>query len=311
MRIAVLGAGGVGGYFGGRLAQAGEQVVFIARGEHLQAMQANGLRVESVSGDFTVHPVQATDDPTQLEPVEAVLVAVKAWQVSEAAQLIKPVVGDQTMVIPLSNGVEAPEQLIEVLGSQAVLGGLCRISSFIDSPGLIRHVGIEPSVVFGELDGQVSRRVERLKEAFVRAGVNVRVSSNVRGEMWEKFLFIVGVSGVSAVTRAPIGVLRTTPETRALLEQVLIEVVAVGQACGIALSEEHKAKILELIDSLPEETVPSMQRDILLGKPSELDYQTGAVVRMGREYDLRIAANEFLYAALLPQERRARGELQF
>lgn len=311
MRVAVIGAGGVGGYFGGRLAQAGEEVVFIARGEHLQAMQANGLRVESVAGDFWLNPINVLEDPAHAGPVDAVLVAVKAWQVSEAAHLIRPVVTPETMVVPLGNGVEAPEQLIEVLGTEPVLGGLCRISSFIVAPGHIRHTGIEPRVVFGDLDGRERPRVDHLREAFARAGVNARVSSCIWQEIWEKFLFIVGISGVGAITRAPVGVFRATPQARALLEQTLAEGIAVGQACEISLSEEHKSKILQLIDGLPGETIASMQRDILLGKPSELEYQTGAVVRLGRNHNIQTPANEFVYAALLPQEQRARGEVQF
>lgn len=311
MRVAVIGAGGVGGYFGGRLAQAGEEVVFIARGENLQVMQANGLRVESVKGDFTINPVQVVGDPSQASPVEAVLVAVKAWQVSEAAHLIKPIVKPETMVVPLGNGVEAPEQLVEVLGPEPVLGGLCRISSYIVAPGHIQHIGIEPRVVFGELDGLESRRADSLREAFAGAGVNARVSSEIRQEMWEKFLFIVGISGVGAVTRAPVGIFRATAQARALLEQALAEVIAVGQACGISLSEGHLAKTLQLIDGLPEETIASMQRDILLGKPSELEHQTGTVVRLGRNFNIHTPANDFLYAALLPQEMKARGQVQF
>jgi 2-dehydropantoate 2-reductase len=310
MRVAVVGTGGVGGYFGGRLAQAGQQVVFIARGEHLRALQSTGLRVESILGDFSINPVQAVEDPAQAGPVEVVLVAVKAWQVSEAAELIKPVVTPETMVIPLGNGVEAPEHLIAALGPEPVLGGLCRISSFIAAPGHIRHTGIEPIVVFGELDRD-SQRAVSLQEAFVQAGVNARVSSDIRQEMWEKFLFIVGLSGVGAVTRAPAGIIRTVPESRGLLEQVLSEVISVGQACGISLGAEHRARTLQVIDGLPGETLASMQRDILEGKPSELEYQTGAVVRLGRTHHVPTPANEFLYAALLPQERRARGEVEF
>jgi len=311
LRVAVIGAGGVGGYFGGRLAMAGEEVIFIARGEHLQAMQSFGLRVESLLGDFWLRPVSAVEDPEQVGPVDAILVAVKAWQLSEAVRRITPIVGQQTMVIPLQNGVEAPEQLVDLLGHEPVLGGLCRITSFIAAPGHICHTGIEPRLIFGELDGRDSSRAERLRAAFAGARVNTRVSNDIRREMWEKFLFIVGISGVGAITRAPAGVFRALPQTRVLLEQVLAEVIAVAQAIGISLDEQSRASTLDLIDSLPEDTVASMQRDILLGKPSELESHAGAVVRLGKEHGIPTPANAFLFAALLPQEQRARGQAQF
>jgi 2-dehydropantoate 2-reductase len=271
-------------------------------------MQADGLRVESVRGDFYLNPVHAVEDPAQIGPVEAVLVAVKAWQVSEVASQIRPLVGQETIVIPLENGVEAPDQLIEALGRRPVLGGLCRITSFIAAPGHIRHTGIEPTVVFGELEGGDSPRAEPLLAAFARAGVNARVSAEIRREIWQKFLFIVAISGVGAVTRASIGVVRSLPATRALLEQVLEEVIAVARAGGVKLDETDKVQILQLIDGLPQDTIASMQRDILQGKPSELEYQTGTVVRLGAAFGVPVPANAFLYAVLLPQERLARGE---
>jgi len=218
MRIAVFGTGGVGGYFGGRLAQAGEEVTFIARGAHLQAICEQGLRVESPKGHFTVHPARATSDPDEVGPVDYVLVGVKAWQVPEAARAIAPMVGEGTAVIPLQNGVEAPGQLSAVLGAEHVLGGLCQISALVAGPGLIRHVGIEPYIAFGELEGQgPSTRAERLRAAFERAGVNAEIPKDIQAALWNKYLFIAAFSGVGAVTRAPIGVIRSLPETRALL----------------------------------------------------------------------------------------------
>jgi len=324
MRVAVYGAGGVGGYFGGRLAQAGEEVVFIARGEHLQAMRSYGLRVDSILGDF-VQPVQATDDPAQAGPVDAVLVAVKAWQVPEAAQAMRPLVGPDTFIVPLQNGVEAPAQLAAALGAEHVLGGLCRIVSLIAAPGHIRHVGLTPSVAFGELSWAETRfsalrkilvsdpgRVERLRHAFARAqGLTVEIPADIQAAMWEKFLFIASLGGVGAVTRAPAGVLCSLPETRQLLEQAMQEVLSVARARGIALPDDVVARTMAYVDRLAPATTASMQRDIVEGRPSELAAQNGAVARLGEEVGVATPAHSFIYSSLLPAELRARGELQF
>lgn len=307
MRIAVFGAGAVGGYFGGRLAQAGEEVIFIARGEHLQAMRRQGLQVESILGDFHLYPVQATDDPAQVGPVDVVLVGVKAWQVPEAARAMRPLVGPESFVVPLQNGVEAPDQLAAVLGPEHVLGGLCKIFSARVGPGRIRHAGAEPYIAFGELDNRPSERAERLRQAFLRAGVKAEVPPDIQAAMWEKFLFIASLGGVGAVTRAPVGVLRSLPQTRQMLLQAMEEIVAVAQARGIALAGDAVDRAMAFVDSLPPGATASMQRDILEGRPSELEAQNGAVVRLGREVGVATPLHTFLYHSLLPQERRARG----
>jgi 2-dehydropantoate 2-reductase len=312
MRIAVFGTGAVGGYFGGRLAQAGEEVIFIARGEHLQALRSHGLQVDSVKGDFVVQPVQATDDPAQVGVVDVALVGVKAWQVPEAAQAMRPMVGPDTFVVPLQNGVEAPTQLATVLGAQHVLGGLCKIISFILGPGHIRHAGIEPYVAFGELDNQASERAEGLRQAFARAaGVTVEIPPDIQVAMWDKFLFIASFSGVGAVTRAPAGVLRSVPETRQLLEQAMREIFAVARAREIALPGDLVEQTMAVVDGLPPDGTASMQRDIMEGRPSELASQNGAVVRLGQEAGIATPLHHFIYHSLLPLELRARGQVQF
>lgn len=309
MRIAVFGTGGVGGYFGGRLAQAGEEVVFIARGEHLKAIRQNGLWVDSIAGDFVIHPAQATDNPAEVGAVDAVLVTVKAWQVSEAAEAMKPMIGAKTLVIPLENGVDASDQLAAILGAGHVLGGLCHISVFVEGPGHIRHVAIQPHIAFGELDGQPSERVERLRQTFARAqGLAVEVSADIRVVLWEKFLFIAAISGVGAVTRQPAGVIRSVAETRDMLLRAMEEVAAVAEARGIALSPGIVQKTMAFIDNMPSATMASMQRDIIEGRPSELDAQNGAVVRLGREAGIPTPTHEFIYASLLPGELKARGK---
>ena len=312
MRIAVFGAGGVGGYFGGRLAQAGEDVVFIARGDHLKAMLKQGLQVDSVKGDFLVKPVQATDDPAQVGIVDVVLVCVKAWQVPDAAQALRPMVGPQTFVVPLQNGVEAPSQLAAVLGQEHVLGGLCGLITFVLEPGRICHAGADPFIRFGELDNRPSERVEELRQAFDRAsGLTVEVPPDIRVALWQKFLFINAWSGMGAVTRAPIGVFRSQPGTRQMLEQMVSEIYNVGRAQNIALPDEAIEKTMEFLDTLPPDGTASMQRDIMNGKPSELEAQNGAVVRMGQQVRVETPINAFIYHSLLPMEMRARGELQF
>lgn len=312
MRIALFGTGGVGGYFGGRLAQAGEDVVFIARGRHLQAMREDGLRVDSILGDFGVLPVQATDNPAEVGQVDAILVAVKAWQVPEAAEAMRPMVGPETFVVPLLNGVEAPAQLAAVLGQAHVLGGLCRIISYIAGPGHIHHTGIDPYIAFGELDRGYSERVERLHAVLAGAqGLTVDVPADIQVAMWRKFLLIAPWSGMGAVTRAPIGVFRSLPETRLMLKQAMAEVAAVARARDIALPDGLVEQTMAFVDGLPADGTASMQRDIIEGRPSELEAQNGAVVRLGREADVVTPVNAFIYHSLLPLELRARGRIHF
>jgi 2-dehydropantoate 2-reductase len=311
MRIAVVGVGGVGGYFGGRLVQAGEEIIFLARGEHLRALHAHGLHVESIKGDYTIHPVQATDDPAEVGIVDVVMLGVKAWQVREAAQTIRPLIGPETCVVTLQNGVEAPGHVAEVLGVQHVLGGLCGLIAFIVAPGHIRHAGAEPFVRFGELDNRASLRAERLRQAFVRAGVQVDIPSDIHVALWMKLLFITPWSGIGAVTRAPVGVWRSLSETRAMVTRCLQEITAVARAQAIALPEDAVEQTWTLYETLPPGGTASLQRDMLAGRPSELEAQIGVVVRLGRQGAVPTPTHTFLYSSLLPLESRARGQVEF
>ncbi len=311
MRIAIYGSGSVGGYFGGKLAQAGEDVTFIARGTHLEAIRRNGLRVESIQGDFLISPAWAEDDSTKVGRVDVVIVGVKAWDVPRAAEAVRPLVGPATIVVPLENGVDAPGQLAAVLDTAGeaphVLGGLCRIVSLVAAPGVIRHAGMEPYIAFNRIDGQPDERVERLRDAFVRAGVTVEVPADITAALWAKFAFIAAFGGVGAVTRAPAGALRGIPETRRMLEAAIREVEAVARARGVALAGDIFARTLAQVDGLPANATASMQRDIMEGRPSELESQNGAIMRLGRESGVSTPAHDFIYASLLPQEGRARG----
>ena len=311
MRIAVLGAGAVGGYFGGRLSQAGEDVVFIARGAHLDAMLTHGLRVDSINGDFALQPVQATDDPSKVGAVDLVLVGVKAWQVSQVAQSMRPMIGPQTFVVPLQNGLEAPAQLAEILGGQHVLGGLCGLFCYLAGPGHIVHAGVDPFVKFGELDNHRSQRVERLLDKFHRAGVKAEIPPDIQVAMWMKFLSIAVWSGMGAVTRAPVGIWRSLPETRRMAECSLQEIIAIAAARDISLPENAMESIMSTYDNLASQSTASMQRDVMEGRPSELEAQIGAVVRLGRETNVATPQHAFIYGSLLPMELRARGQLQF
>jgi 2-dehydropantoate 2-reductase len=311
MRVVVYGTGGAGGYFGAQLALAGEQVTFVARGDHLRALRATGLRLETPKGDTVIHPVEATDDPATLTGADAVLVGVKAWQVADAARALKPIVGPGTCVVPLQNGVEAASQLSSVLGADHVLGGLCGTLSRVAGPGHIRSAGGQNFIKFGELDDRPSERVERLRGAFARAAVSVEVPSNIVKALWDKFLMVTSFGGVGAITRAPMGVMRSVPETRRLLEQCLGEVVAVARARKIAMAPAMVADTMTFFDSLPPGATTSLQRDIVDGKPSELEYWTGAVVRLGREAQVATPTHAHIYDCLLPQELRARGSIAF
>jgi 2-dehydropantoate 2-reductase len=308
VRLAIFGTGGVGGYFGGRLAQAGQDVVFIARGAHLDAMRREGLQVESIAGDFVLRPAQATDSPATVGQVDAVLVGVKAWQVSDAARAMGPMLGPKTVVVPLTNGVEAADQLAEVIGPERVLGGLCRILSYVAGPGRIRHAGVEPQIEVGERDRSKSERVAALCAAFDGAiGVKVVVPDDIETALWEKFLFIAPLSGVGAVAREPVGSFRHVPKMRTMLEGAMQEVFVLARARRVTLPADAVERTLAYVDGLPESTTASMQRDIMEGRPSELENQTGAIVRLARAAGIPAPVNEHIYRELLTSEQHARA----
>jgi 2-dehydropantoate 2-reductase len=309
MRIAVFGTGGAGGYFGAQLALAGESVIFIARGAHLNAIRSGGLRLETPKGATVIHPAEATDTPAQVTDIDAVLIGVKAWQATEAAHAIRPMIGPATVVVPLQNGVEAASQLAAVLGTDHVLAGLCGTLSWVAGPGHIRSVGGNNFIKFGELDNRRSERVERLYRAFARAGVAVEVPPDILRALWDKFLMVTSFGGVGAITRAPIGVIRAIPETRRLLEKGMQEVLAVARARRVSMTDSTVADTMTVLDGLPAAGTTSLQRDIVEGKPSELEYWNGAVVRLGREMNVSTPLHEFIYHCLLPQELKARGKI--
>jgi 2-dehydropantoate 2-reductase len=311
MRVAVVGTGGVGGYFGARLAQAGADVTFVARGEHLAAIRAHGLRVDSVHGDVWIRPARAAATPSEIGVVDAVLLGVKTWQVAEVAPALTPLLGKDTFVVPLQNGVETAAVLVEALGVQHVVGGVCGGFCFIAAPGHIRHIGGATFIKFGELDGRKTERTEALRATFARANVDVAVPDDIRVALWEKLMLVVPFGSVGAVARAPIGVMMTVPETRALIERGVAEVAAVAQAHGVPLGADGPARTIEVLASLTPTGTSSLQRDVGAGKPSELDAWTGAVVRLGAARGVPTPLHSFVYGSLLPLERRARGHESF
>jgi 2-dehydropantoate 2-reductase len=298
MKMCVIGSGGVGGYFGGRLAAAGTEVTFVARGPHLAALRANGLRVESALGSIHVDPVRATDDPAALGPCDLVVIAVKLWSTADAVEAAAPLMGDDSAIVSLQNGVEAVPLLCRRFGRERVLGGVAQISAVIESPGVIRHNGTIQRLVFGELDGRRSPRIEAFLAACLGAGIDALVSDDIERAIWEKFVFLVGLSGMTTLIRCPIGPIRENPTTRALLLQVMSEAAALGRARGISLPDDCAARQLAFMDMLPGDLVSSMLGDLRRGNPLELAWLSGTVARAAEELGISAPANSFIRAAL-------------
>jgi len=306
MKIVVMGSGGVGGYYGALLASQGKDVTFIARGEHLRAMQEKGLQVYSVHGDLLIHPVKATDDPAQLGTADLVLFCTKTYSTEEAAALIKPIIGEHTTVLSLQNGVEAYEKLGELLGAEHVLPGATWISSAVESPGVIRQVSLFRRIALGELDGSVSGRAQAVVDVFEGTGADVRISDVILTTLWTKFIFIAIASSMGPLTRLTIGQYRTVPETRAMMQSLLGEVKAVSDAVGAGLQDDIVEKTMGFVDMAEPGIKPSMQLDVEAGKPSELDSLVGVIGRKGRALGIPTPTFDMVMAVLLPVDKVAR-----
>ena len=291
MKIAVMGSGGVGGYFGARLARAGCDVAFIARGAHLAAMREHGLIVESELGDIHLPKVRVTDDPGTLEPVDLVLFSVKLWDTEAAAGSIAPLIGPDTGIVSFQNGVQKDDILRRVFGEKAVMGGVAYIATKIGRPGVIKHTGTMQRLVFGEYDGRRSARAEALLEACQRGSINAELSGDIRREIWEKFVFLVGLSGTTTTMRLPIGPIRANAQTRAFLLDIMQEVVAVGRSHGVALAADYAETRLAFCDGLPADMASSMHHDLEGGKPLELAWLSGGVVELGKAAGVPTPAN--------------------
>jgi len=302
-----MGSGGIGGYYGGLLARAGHDVTFIARGAHLAALRTDGLQVKSVHGDFDIAPAQATDTPAEVGLVDLVMVCVKTPDTEQAAQAIQPMVGPDTTVMSLQNGIDATERIGAIVGMEHVVGGATWISSAIDESGIVQQFSQFRRIVLGELDGQVTPRVRAIVGAFEGTGVAVEIAENILKTLWTKFVFISSISGVGSLTRLEIGEYRDVPETRVLLVGLMREVEAVARASGVALDADVVEQALTIVDQAAPNIKPSMQRDVESGRRSELESLIGVVGRKGRELGVPTPAADAVYAALLPVELKARS----
>lgn len=300
MHIAVMGTGGVGGYFGGRLAEAGEDVSFIARGAHLEALTTRGLRIHSPKGDLHLPRVRASADPAALGKADVVLFTVKMYDVASAAEFIRPLISPDTVVITLQNGVEAVEMVSEAVGRAQVAGGVAYVAAVISEPGVIKHTALD-KLIFGELNGGVSERLMRFKQACDRTNFQSELSQRIEVDLWSKFSRLSVFSGMTSVTRSPIGVLRSDPELFAMLKAACEETVAVGRAKGVPLPDTVMSEILEMVNNLPFQAKASMLEDLERGKRLELPWLSGAVVRLGQEVGVQTPIHRFIATVLRPQ----------
>ena len=281
MRIAILGVGGLGGYFGGRLAKAGADVAFLARGRNLAALRNDGLRIRSQLGDLHLSNVVATDDPATLGRVDLVIIAVKLWDTQEATREIAPLIEGGAGVVSFQNGVEKDDVLRREFGDEPVIGGVGYIAASLAEPGVVAHTGKMQRLVFGEYDGTRSARVEAFLQACRDANIDSELSHDIKRAIWEKFVFLVGLSGATASMRAPIGPIRSNPKSRAFLLDAMREVVAVGRALGVRLAEDFAEDRLAFCDGLPPEMVASMNVDLVAGRRLESPWLSGAIVKLG------------------------------
>ena len=302
-----MGTGGVGGYYGGLLSQKGQEVMFIARGAHLQAMREKGLQVKSVHGDFLVSPAKATDDPWEVGPVDLILFCTKTYHTDIAAQAIKPMVGKDTVVVPLQNGIDAADRIGAYVGKEHLVGGVTWLSAAIEAPGVIGQYSQFRRVVLGEFDGKMTARLAAIYETLQAASITVELSDDILKVLWTKFVFISSTSALGSLTRATIGGYRQVPETREVLTDALGEVAAVAQARGVKLDGDIVSKTLEFIDNASPDMITSMQRDVEAGRASELESMIGVVPRLGRQAGVSTPVMRLAYALLKPGNLKVQG----
>jgi 2-dehydropantoate 2-reductase len=300
MRIAVIGAGGVGGYFGAKLAAGGNDVVFVARGAHLAAMRANGLRVESAGGDIVLPQVIATDDPSSLAPVDVVMFCVKLWDVEQSATQIAPLVARGGVVIPFQNGIDSHEVLARVLGAGHVLGGVAYIAASIRAPGVIAHVGSMARLRVGAFDEALADRARAFVGASRAAGVDAELAPDIRRALWEKFIFLGALSGLTCLARQPLGIVRSDPELRATFEAAVRETIAVAATKGVAFPGDFAARQLRTLDGLPAEMRSSMLGDLIAGHRLEAPWLCGRVAQLATQAGIGAPVNATIYAGLKP-----------
>jgi len=302
MRIAVMGTGGMGGYYGGLLAATGQDVTFIARGSHLQAIQDRGLRLNGPRGNIHVTPAKATDDPVTVGPVDVVLFCVKLYAAEQAAAAIKPMLRPGTMVISLMNGVDGPERIAGVIGPGHALGGAAYASAKIEEPGVVSYQSEMSKLVYGELDGTISERALAFKQACTGTGFDAEVSDNIERTLWQKFVLLATNAALTTITRKPAAAVYSDPDLKALAIALMQEVVAVGAAKGIILPDDTIEKSIAITSTFPPGMYASMYHDLAAGKPMELSSFSGLIARLGRELGVPAPHHSTIYACLKPYE---------
>jgi len=305
MKIAIVGTGGVGGYYGALLARAGQDVTFIARGAHLKAIKESGLHIKSVHGDFTLFPAKATDNPAEVGPVDLILFTVKTYQTDDAVRQMMPMVGKDTLIVPFQNGIESADRIGAVAGMEHMLGGTTWIYATLESPGVIGHYSQFHRIAVGELDGKETPRLKAVIDVLRTSGATIEMSDNILKIFWTKFVFISAISAMGCLTRVTIGEYRSVPETRAMLTAAVAEVAAVGRSKGIALDPDVVEKTIAFIDSGAPGMKPSMQRDVEAGRVSELESMIGIVVRLGEARKVPTPVMGFVYGMLKPGQLAA------
>ena len=308
MKITVMGTGGVGGYFGARLANAGHDVAFIARGSHLKALKDNGLTIYSELGNLTINPIKVGDNPAEFGEADIILFCVKAYDTQSAANLIKPIMSANTGVIPFLNGIGHIEILKETLGENSVLGGVANISALIEKPGVIRHFSTMQILRVGELDGTPSTRVKQFREACGDAAIDCPVPENIERELWQKIVMICTLAGANCITRLPLGACRTNPQTRELMVNLATEAVAVAKSLNISLPKNQVDLTMELLDALPRTMKASILAALERGEKLEASALNGAIERLGRETQIDTPSHRAVYAALSPHENGTPNE---
>jgi 2-dehydropantoate 2-reductase len=300
MRIAVFGTGGVGGYFGAKLARGGNDVAFVARGAHLAAMRANGLRVESAGGDIELPKAVVTDDPSSLAPVDAVLFCVKLWDVEEAARQVVPLLAGGGVVIPFQNGIDSPDVLRRIVGDSHVLGGVAYIAATIRAPGVIAHTGSMARLRVGAFGDHLADRAQAFVHACTSAGIDAEFAGDIGRAIWEKFVFLTALSGVTALSRQPVGGVRSDPDLRVAFEAAMKETVALARARSVALADDFLPRRMRALDGLPAEMRSSMQNDLLAGRRLEAPWLCGRVAGLATQAGIDAPVNATIYAGLKP-----------
>jgi 2-dehydropantoate 2-reductase len=307
MKIMIMGSGGMGAYYGGLLAQTGNDVTFIARGAHLEALRTSGLQVKSIHGDFSIAPAKATGDPAEVGPADLILFCVKTYHTDEAVQAIRPAMDPRTSVLSLQNGIDAADRIGRVVGMDRLLGGATWISSAVEAPGVIKQVSQFRRIVFGELDGRRSERIQAIHEVLRNTGIAVEISENILKVLWTKFVFISAASSLGSLTRLPMGDFRAVPETRMVIASLMREVETLARAHKIDLDQDVVQQSLDFTDKSAPHIKASMQLDVERGRRTELESIIGVIGRKGRELGIPTPVADFVYASLLPVELKARN----